>query len=190
MNGAELLNNIIQNGTVAAVAILLGRKMVDSMFSKDLEAFKAKLENQTTEFNIRFQAFHTERAQVIKTLFQKIVQMDESVYALIKPMTLAGEKSPQEKAAEATESINGFISYYQMNVIYLDEALETKMESIIKICRDAWLDYDVVRNMQDSGEKGYHREWGNVWIKYKEQSETLKKQIIRDFRLTIGISNK
>jgi hypothetical protein len=183
----EIIKNLISTGAITAVIIFLGQKVVELQYSKELEKFKAELSRQITEFNIRFKLLHTKRASVVKTIYQKLVQADDAIYSLTKPLQMTGENPQNIKAKKAVESINDLISYYEMNKLYLDGSNENRMDKIIKLCKKTWINFDTANNLKKSNDKQYARMSKDEWKEYEIESAALKKEIRKEFRSIIGI---
>jgi hypothetical protein len=183
----NLIGTLISTGVVTAVIILVSRKCIELWFSKDLEKFKAELEKQSVAFNIKFQSLHTERAVIIKDLYQMLVKTDKDIVSLINPIHFPEDKPLKERAEQARHSINGLIEYYERNKIFLNDVIEERMDKLLKLCRDTWLEFDFARYMKEQQEPGYAKKWSETWRSYERESSRLKEEIIKEFRKIISI---
>jgi hypothetical protein len=80
-------------GIVVSGFVWLIKKISEQMLSRDLEKFKSDLEMDAFQFKTRFEKLHAERAEVIKNLYQKIIDAEQNLNSLIHPFQPAGQPS-------------------------------------------------------------------------------------------------
>ncbi|MFQ5353733.1 MAG: hypothetical protein ACE5DR_02195, partial [Thermodesulfobacteriota bacterium] len=73
MDWLALLKFLSGAGIVSAALAYIAKRIIDTFLASRIENYKSNLEKIAIEHEIRFQQLHTERAQVIKELYEKIV---------------------------------------------------------------------------------------------------------------------
>ena len=69
---------------ISGAFAFIGKKSVEAFLASRVEKYKSNLEKIETEHSIRFQQLHSERAQVIKVLYEKLVNLDLSLHSTLK----------------------------------------------------------------------------------------------------------
>ncbi|SDG82248.1 hypothetical protein [Psychroflexus sediminis] len=143
-------------GVLIILAILLfGKKMIEYFFSKTielkktelnqkLENYKTKLEQQNrdfqhdldlklNEFNIQFSKLHQDRAEVIRQLYHKIIELQSAMTVFtrkVHPIIKSAEKEKKERLDRVNKAIHNFVNYYMPNKIYFDKDLAKKLDNL------------------------------------------------------------
>lgn len=190
MNFEEFIKFLVTNTVTAVIIIFLGKQVIQIWFSKDLENFKSELEKEAIKLKIRYESLHTERAKVVKELYSKIINAEYNISSTIKPLQLAGEKPKEEKVKKSVKALKELINYFEQNKIFLDEALEKKVEKLVNVCADSWVDFSVAQILKEYQDKESIDKWRESWEKFKEEAPKARKEIIQEFREIIGIENK
>lgn len=186
-------------GTTAITALLayLGKKAIEGFLSAKLESHKKNLERIAAEHTIRFQHLHSERAEVVKSLYQKLVLLDESLHSTLRRFQAVGEPSLVEKVNELGDRFNTFREFYLPNKIFLEENLCGTIDAILEAAKGVFFDittYDVdTTNLSDRYHSETLRERRDFWDQARNVHEneilTLKVRLENNFRIILGINN-
>lgn len=187
MNWSEILKALINDGFVAAIIIFIGRRMFELWFSKDLEKFKYDLKKETIEFQIKYKLLQAERAKVIQTVYEKIVETDEKLLDLISPLQQKGTIPLPQKADCAAQAINDLIKFFDRKRIFFDRKTANSIEKIVKICKTSFYNFDLNQNTREIHRTDSLKEWNELWKKYRKESEKTKLVIEKKFRELIGV---
>ncbi|MCD6250476.1 MAG: hypothetical protein J7J98_09120 [candidate division Zixibacteria bacterium] len=191
MDWFELANNIGVFGIVVAAVSLLARAAFKQMLSRDLEKFKSNLEKDAITHRIRYEQLHGERVAVIKEVYKKIVQSHRSLRSLINIVQWSGESPVKEKAIEASRDYTSLMTYYDEHRIFFEERHAKKVDSLLKIFRDAANKFELSILVREGGEyKEARRVWDDAWEQIDEQAPILKIQLENSFRGILGIENQ
>ena len=130
---------------------------------KNMESYKSSLQLMAHEQQTKFLKLHTDRAEVVKELFKRIVAVEKSMNSLMAPFQATGEPSLSEKSTIAAADANNFLDYYQSNELLFNEqtcSIITKLNDSIK---SAWKSYHM-----------YHHTYGDPDLEQKRIDATLK----------------
>jgi len=186
-NFGELIKLLVTNTVIVGAVAWIGREVFKQLFSKDLEKFKLNLE-EALRFRVRYERLHTERAEVIKELYKRLFRAHDSMSTLTCPCQFAGEPPLEEKAKSAERAVNGLISYYEENKIFLEEDLSEEFDKLIEHLKNAWWEFQTSQELRGSGETGSAERWYKAWEKVsKEGVPEVRRRIEDKFRGIIGI---
>mgnify|MGYP000942755803 CR=1 FL=1 len=178
-------------GSVGAIAWSLGwiiRKLIDSFFNKKIEEYKNNLEKENIKLKISYEKLHTERAEVIKVVYQKLTKTIGFIQQYIKPMRLTGEESEEESQIKAIDAYNEFSVYYRENRLFFNEDLALKIDDIQMRLLDILNGFQLIRNIEIQSLGDTSKKWSEL---FKSLTDTdippLKKEIEIEFRKIIGI---
>src|SRR5690606_14194835 len=135
--------------------LLFGKQLIEYFFSEtielkktelnqELESYKSKLEQQNkdfqhkldlklNEFNIQFSKLHQDRAEVVKELYHRIVELQSAMTVFtrrIHPIIKDAAKEKQERIDRVNEALMGFVNLYMPNRIYFDKDLAKKLDDL------------------------------------------------------------
>ncbi|WP_435263814.1 hypothetical protein [Tenacibaculum sp. nBUS_03] len=143
----EILKYIgIYSGITIAITGLVGyiaKRIIEQVLNKDLEKFKTELESQNriaklgfdkemetykSDLNListRQNLLHSNRSQIILELYQKLVELHNSMLDMTARMRMVTGKDQETIESEELERINktgelgnNFFKFYQFNKIY------------------------------------------------------------------------
>ncbi|WP_417372143.1 hypothetical protein [Gelidibacter japonicus] len=212
----EILKYIgIYSGITVAITGLVGyiaKRIIEQVLNKDLEKFKTKLESQNQIAKLKFDKemetykadlnlistrqnlLHSNRSQIILELYQKLVELHNSMLDMTARMRLVTGKDQETIETEELERINktgelgnNFFKFYQFNKIYFTS----------NIC-------ELIQEIQD-GLKESHSEYSfrHLWglppsemtyemakkanDKVKDEIPKLMEKLEYEFRKSIGV---
>lgn len=184
-------------GTTALTGLFayLGKKTIETFLAGKLESHKKDLERIATEHTIRFQHLHSERGEVVKSLYDKLVKLDSSLHSTLRRFQAVGESSMVEKVNEVGDNYNSFREYYLPNKIFFEESICKKIEAIIKAAIGAF--FDLTTYPVDTSELNskYHQDvlderhefWEKARSVHENEISSLKTDLENEFRLILGI---
>jgi hypothetical protein len=159
MNWTDIVKTL---GSVAigsgAIAFVL-RSIWSQLLSRDLEKFKADLENRNNveverlrtelkkvafEHETRYAKLHERRAEVLEELFKRLVRANDAFASRFRAVQFAGEASSDEKTRRASELANQFIDYYIENRLFIDKPLAEKIDAVNRHFQNVWMTLDPV----------------------------------------------
>lgn len=138
----------------AAVAVLayILRKTFDGILNRDLERFKSELELQRFEYQTKYSLIHQRRAEVISEFYSLLIRAVREVEDLVRvPRFADGEPLPKKKQ-RAADRFNEMTNYYFEHRLYFDEGLCEKIEGLIDLVRESFIEFDIAQ----PGEKIEH----------------------------------
>jgi hypothetical protein len=218
---ADLIKLLLYSGPsvlLVAAGLLWGKKVIEYFFdetiemkklelSQQLEIHKKHLEQQNkifqyqldtklNEFNIRFSKLHQERAEVIKELFAKLIELHHSMLAFtstIQIVIINAEKEEEERLKRVNDALNSFNTYFIPNRIFFSIELADKLDKLSKEYWDKGWDYSFLRSQFKEGDltKEIAREYRK---KSTEISEAVQKNLSEllaelesEFRKLLGV---
>jgi hypothetical protein len=153
MNGLEIVETL---GTIAigsSALTWLAKSVFSQMLSRDLEAFKARLQRESTieieglrgelkrlgfEHETRYAKVYEKRAVVLEELFKRLVRANRAFTDRFRTGHLAGEPSLDEQTVKAAEAGNEFVDYFSENLLFIDESLREKVVRVNNHFLNLW----------------------------------------------------
>jgi len=169
-----------------------------STLSKDVETFKSNLQLATIEHHVRYSKLHEDRAQVIKELYGKLVDLDLAIYSVLKYFQPVGESSIEDKVKEYGRLHDEFNKFLIPNRIYFGVDTCKVIDSLLLLSRDTFFDittYPV--SIHDPqyvhGPRELLTERAEYWEKARKVFDTdikeLKEKIETQFREMLGVKD-
>jgi len=209
MNWTDFLTNIgiftVGSITITGILAFLAKHVFDHYLQRKLDQHQANLERQSDEHRhrleliaqehqIRFSRLHSDRAEVIVTLFKKLVTMDHSMRAYIGPVIgVAPEKEIRdERAGTAAQD---FFEYFSDNEIFFEDSLCETINEMNKLYLDAWHSYNIY---DDEGsrqtaqfDRAFRKERTEVfkkaWQTIDEQIPKVRAKLKDELRKLLGV---
>ena len=200
----ELYNLILTNGPgvlIIFAILLFGKKLIEYFFTEtielkktelnqELENHKNKLEQQNkdfqhdldiklNEFNIQFSKLHQDRADVIKELYYKIIELQSAMTVFtrkIHPIIEDAEKEQQERVDRVNKALQDFVNYYMPNKIYFDKNLAKKLDDLSNEYRIKGWDF-----AQMSRHLSGYRMTKDTYDEYQKKLDAISEEIIKEF---------
>lgn len=188
MEWINLLKNLGFFGVAVSGASWVIKKYFEKLFDKDLELFKSNLEKQSIEFRIRYEKLHSERVDVVKEVYKKIVKTHKSFSLLMNPFQQVGDSTEEEKGNEAAKNANELTEYYEENRIFFDEKLSADIDSLLLEFKESWSEFSgsrVSKGLKDN--KTMLNQWNKAWKQIQEKVPVIKKQLENEFRIIFGV---
>jgi len=196
---------------LTAAAIWLGKLIINKTFDlglekykstlqKDIEEHKNKLGRQSLEHEVKFYKLHADRAEKIKTLYTKVIELER---ALVYSTTIA--QGPEfikdtKRDLDCMQTIQDLIFQLELDKIYFTKDTVAKFEEIIK---EAWgiifqmrrvrstassMDYYISVGKQPPESYLNHGDlWDKAFQRTQNEFRQLKESLADDFRTLIGL---
>jgi len=181
-----------------AVIAYLGKISIDAFVSGRIESYKKDLERIAAEDNIRFQRLHAERADCIKSFYEKLTQLDEVLSSTLAPFQSVGHARLVDKVQLMSKHFNETREYFIPRRIFFDEATCTQVDRVLNIARGIFFDITVYEidpeHLQYKFDRSVvlerHEFWEKARASHKNDFSPLKKNLEDQLRSMFGIGNK
>lgn len=212
----EILKYIgIYSGITVAVTGLvgyIGKRIIEQVLNKDLEKFKIKLESQNQiaklEFDKKMESYksdlnlmstrqnllHSNRSQIILELYQKLVQLHNSMLDMTARMRLVTGKDQETIENEELERIsstgelgNDFFKFYQLNKIYFTLNICGLIQEIQNGLKESHTDYSFRHLWGLPPSEMTYEMAKNANDKVKDEIPKLMEKLEYEFRKSIGV---
>lgn len=202
---------IFSVGSICIIGLIafLGKKGLEFLLSRDVEKYKSSLEIESIrhkseldqklelykaeltrinfEHQIRFSKLHSDRAEVIKELFKRMVQVQDSMESLMRPVQFVNEVPIVEKLKMSGTLGNNFLEYYKENEILFNDETCHLINTIQEMFLNAWKDFKLAEEFKDATTPDLQMELYQTRFKTYDQTlmteiPKLKKELIAEFR--------
>lgn len=196
---------------LSTIVIWLGKLVISKSFDAGIERYKASLAKEIEEYKnqlakvslehqIKFTKLHDERAEKIKSLYSKVIELE---VALIHSTTIA--QGPEyindnERDDAAMEKLRILINSLDLDRIYFSVSSIEKFDSIIKESWEIIFQMRKVRRYANAIEKNsrigrevpeiYYSEtdlWDDANNRTEKEFKILKNNLADEFRELLGI---
>lgn len=188
----EFLGGAAVFGTVIAH---LGKTAIDAFVSGRVESYKKSLERIAAEHSVRFQRLHAERADVIKTFYNQLSQLDEVLASTLAPFQSVADPPLVDKIELMSKHFNETREYFVPRRIFFDESTCALIDRVLEVARGIFYDLttheiDVQHpqfkyNRDILGER--HEFWERARTSHKNDFLLLKRNLEDQFRKLLGI---
>lgn len=175
----EIIKLVFTPAAIIASLVYLFQKYFEKALNKNLEKYKndlkteleltkAKLQNELDiklfEYQTKFSLFHQKQATITAELYKKLYYSSNSIVDLTKPIQIGGQKDLNLKKKETAEILNDLINFFNENRIYFNEEICKKLDEIIKVIRDALIEFDIAHNFGMNGSESYKKDDSELWL--------------------------
>ena len=207
----KLLYFLTGISSLSLVAIWLGKLIINKTFDLGLEKYKASLQKenevhkselskQSLEHQIKFSKLHEDRAEKIKILYSKVIELEQSlIYATTY---LQGPEfiSDTKRDNDCMDNLRGLIAQLDLDRIFFTTITISKFDSIIKESWDIIFQMKTVRIEASTANQmaldGYPipnsylsnaDKWQKAFERTQNEFKNLKEDLANDFRNLLGI---
>jgi len=181
---------------ISGMFAYLGKKSIESFLARKLESHKNNLEKIAIEHSIRFQHLYSERATVVKELYEKLIILDESLHSTLRRFQATGEDELEEKVNALGGYFNDLRNYYLPKRIFLEESLCELIDKILDRAKGIFYDVTTFEVSTDDLSHRYDKEllkerrkiWEQARGVYEKDVSVLKKTLEDEFRTLLGIN--
>lgn len=140
MDWSSAIQNIGVFGVGSGILAYLIKQLFAISINRDLEKFKSDLKLLTIEHQIKYSRLHSERAEILKNIYQKIVELQSTVNQIIYirktfPRTEDRVQQLQNLAEEfklLTERVKEFSAYFELNKLFFNEVLCQLIDNLLE----------------------------------------------------------
>jgi hypothetical protein len=189
------VKNIISQISIVGILVYLGKLIIEKFADINIEKIKLQAQLEKEKIMLVYGNLHKDRAIVIKKLYRLLINANNALISLTKPLQMAGEKKKNEKFILVAKEYNKFLKYYEHNKIFFKNELCELIDNIIDKLRDPILDYETYlpayeQSVEVDDRKNasdYHKELVNAWKKVKDEIPPIKEKLENEFRSLIGV---
>ncbi|RKR08194.1 hypothetical protein C8C83_5429 [Flavobacterium sp. 90] len=157
---------------------------------KNLESHKSLLSQASQENQIRFSKLHSDRAEIVKNLYSKLVTMEKSMNSFMAPFQAAGDIPLEEKRRIAANDGNDFSDYFDSNEIFFNENTCSIINSINENFEKAFNEFTAISPGQPNAQNEIlrmHKSMNAYYDILNKKVVELKSKLKADFRDTLGV---
>lgn len=167
-----------------------------SSLEQQSKSFQHQLDTKLNEFNIRFSKLHQDRAEVIKELYIKLIELHNSMLAFTSPIQIVFNdkvKEEDERIQRVNNALNSFNTYILQNRIFFSKDIADKLD---KLSKDYWnkgWDYSFIKTQFNEGglsrevAKEYHLKSTEISKAVQENLFELLVELESEFRKLLGV---
>jgi hypothetical protein len=218
---ADLIKLIQYSGPsvlLILAGLIWGKKLIEYFFdetieirkqelNQDLENYKGQIERESkdfqhqldtrlNEFNIRFSTLHQERADVIKELYNRIVELQSAMLDFTRRghIIIADAKKEEEgRLLRVNKALEEFNNYFLTRKIFFQKETVNKLENLSNEYWDKGWDLAFMKSQFKEG--GLTNELRKEYLdKSRKISETVEKDFAKlieelenEFRKLLGV---
>ncbi len=158
--------------------------------------FQHTLDTKLNEFNIQFSKLHVDRAEVVKNIYAKLVELQSAMYVFtrrIHGVIKDSEKESKERVERLNKALFDFINYYAPNRLYFSEDLAVKLDKIKSEYWDKGYDFSTMSDelKKSSDFPDYRKQLMNdtkvISEKVAYEFPLMIKEIETEFRKILGV---
>jgi len=209
----KLIESLISSGVPAIVIIAglyFGKNLIEHFFNESIELKKKELEQENKnfqhqldaklqEFNIKFSNLHSERAEVIKNLYMKLIELQSSMFTYTRRAHIIiddGIKEKQERTDRVNLALKEFSNYYFPNKIFFNSSITLKIDSLINdYYKIGWDFTDVLYYIENKFDlerediKSNFEKMKELSIKVEKDFPILIDELAEEFKEILGVNN-
>lgn len=174
------------------------REYSKQLLAKDLEKFKAELQNESIKFKITYEKLHTEKAEVIKNFYQQMARINKKINSSLLTLNYNERGKGKTNYNQIAREYDSFVNYYEENKLYFENNLQQKIEEMLQVIMDIFLIYGFLkfnqimfRGFDKDSERITEKEFNKTKNSLTEQMKTdvsqIKNSIEKKFKNIIGI---
>jgi hypothetical protein len=157
-----------------------------SELGKENELFKVQLQRNVYEHQIKFSSLHNERAEVIKGLYKKLVELRSLLSSSIQKSNIA--KFDVEKSKEIWTLSNETFKEFNSNKLYFKQDLCYKIEEFLKGVQATNFLFEIHEKGDEYKVLHFEKEINKEQIlKILDETKTLI-ELEKEFRELIGVN--
>jgi hypothetical protein len=168
----------------------------------EVEKFRHELNTSATEHQIRYSKLYEERGQVIKSIYNLLLDLENSLASLTSMFQGHEWTTDIERDKKVKENIQSLQSYLEQNRIFFTETLCVKIETIISDSYQITVDMHMAKRTEvmnenynkrghTLGEKALLKPleiWRELDNKVQKEIKTARLDLAQEFRALIGVS--
>lgn len=182
----EYVYKIFEILTLSAVIGVILKLFLENIFIKGNEKFKNNLQIQLAEFNIKNSKLHNDRAEVVKTVYSKIVIMGREMKELVYT-------HKEERVRTLITTLLEAKDFFEENRIFFDEGVVEKLDHVFRIAYEVYFDgsWNAGKELHEIPEGRLKDETSEkrlkAFEKVMDELPEIKKVLEDDFRRLLGV---
>lgn len=195
MQWQEIVEFLGGAAVFGAVIAYLGKTAIDAFVSGRVESYKKNLERIAVEHSVQFQRLHSERADVMKTLYEKLARLDEVLASTLATFQSVSGLPLIEKVQLMSKHFNETREYFVPRRIFFDESTCALVDRVLEVARGIFFDVTTYEVDVHHPQYKYNREilkerhefWEKARTAHKSDFSPLKRNLEEQFRRLLGI---
>ena len=211
MNWTEVLQNLgaftVGTGGIVGIIAYFGRSLFEHYLSEQINNYKSQLDREsdnyrhqlqlaTQEHQIKFTKLHTDRSDVIRTIYDKLQLMKQTMRTLVVPIRWADGTTEESRQKDASKAAQEFLDYFYRNEILFEESICTMVKEMDKLYSDAWSTYTTYASpeMKDYAklDRDFRKERADTlmeaWNTIDKKVPVIEEALKKEFRGLLGVS--
>jgi Zn-dependent oligopeptidase len=224
MDYNQIIKYFLSTSVITGGLIYLAKLIIDKFAEARFEKYKASLQNETenfrhnlnfeaemfrhelnttaTEHQIRYSKLYEERGQVIKAIYNLLLELENSLAKLTTMFQGPEWTTDTERDKVVAENIQKLRSYLEQNRIFFSEALCSKIEAILsdahKITDDIFKAKKIEIMNENYNKRGHIlgeqallkplEMWRELDNKVQRDIKSARLDLAQEFRTLIGVS--
>lgn len=200
INIATLIQWALTSLASSGLVLFVTRKWIETRLEKQNKEFQNTLDTKLTKFNIQFSKLHQDRAEVIKALHKRLI--DLRIALLRRSEFYRTGKNIDEWTGqffgydnEYQEELNQrcyevkdeVLNYFQYNKIYFTKEFERKIDAVLNLLSDKQSEVENVLEAQLFKNDVTEEEQGGIVVAFSEELQTLVDELEDEFRTILGV---
>ncbi len=181
----QLVGLIVAPSVVVGALAWILRGVISQGFARDIEKYKAELEQQNFEHRERFSTIHQRRAEVIANLYGKIART-KSVTADLVGIFQQGGQSLLQKKEKASEVYNDMASYFYENRLFLPKTTAERAENLINTLKEILIEFDTSQMGNDEYKPDPSGLWRQSYQKLRDEVPPILEELEEEFKEILG----
>ena len=176
------------NAAVLLVLGFLGRSLMSAVLAKDLEKFKAGLQQAGIEHQIRFSKLHEKRATVLAKLYKLLVEASWRASDFTSPVQF-GDPDRKQQYVDARNGVAAYFRFFDQHRIWLPPELCDPLENFANQLRAPTIQLGVYLQINHPTEKTLQEQqevWSKAWATVSSDIPKLRSAIEAEFRRLLG----
>lgn len=188
----EIILKIATELGVFTIAAFFIKKIIENSAYKRLEEYKSTL----SIIQSKQTSLHTERLKIVEELYEKLVDLNSSMFVLTNPVKQS-EKNFKEYEAELTEnaskSYNALNTFFQKKRIYFNEKTCAIMDEMLNAFHQAYWDYHEHKFYEGTGVTDREtivearKKMMDSYKSVKDEIPKIRKNLEEDFRRLLDV---
>lgn len=186
-------------GSTTAISLtigFLGKKAIEAYLVGRIEAYKNNLEKIANEHAVRFQRLHTERAEIVKTFYEKLVFVDDTLHSTLRFFQRVGEPTLEEKVGKLFDQFNDLREYFLPKRIFFEKNTCELIDKILESAKGVFYDITTLPVDPQGSPYKYDREllkerhdfWEKARGIHNKEISQLKNELEKEFRTILGVN--
>ena len=177
------------NAAVLLVLGFLGRSLMSAVLAKDLEKFRAGLQQAGIEHQIRFSKLHEKRATVLAELYKLLVEASWRTSDFTSPVQFE-DPDRKQQYVDALNSSAAYFRFFDQHRIWLPTKLCDPLEDFSRQLRIPTIQLGVYLQIPNPTEKTLQEQskvWDEAWEAVSSDIPKLRSAIEAEFRTLLGV---